>query len=1706
MKKFSSSSILFLVSLLLAFQLASPLVNVYALTNNTMLPPSNLTFQLITPSDVKLTWSSVYGATGYNVYGITDGQLKPLGTTTSASYTSNNLPEGSYSYVVSTLSADGESGPCAPVSVDVVYPNMTAPATLTSKILNGNDIVLSWTASQYAQTYNLYQISTDGAKTLVTSTKTSTCTITNAAAGAYTYAVSAVNSLYGESTPSTPAQVQVTYPTMTAPSNLTYSLSNGNDVTLKWNAASYATSYKIYQVVDGEKTLKSTITGTSITYANMLDGNYAYEVHSYSDRFGESQDGSQISFNLVLPTMQAPGNISSTITNGNDITLKWNAVSYATGYKVYQLIDGQKVLKSTIPGTTVSYTNMPAGDYAYEVHSYSTRFGESQDGSQTSFTLVLPTMDAPGGLEYNITNGNDITLKWGTIPYATGYKVYQIVNGQKVLKSTVTGTTVTYTNMAGGDYVYEIHSYSSRFGESQDGSSITFSLIPPVMEAPANLVKTIKNATDFTLSWDASPYATGYKVYQISNGQKVLKSTVSGTTVSYTNMSPGDYYLEVHSYSARFGESSDGSNITVTLNGQIMPAPTSLTYSITNGNDITLKWAAVPYATSYKIYQLINGQLVLNKTLTGVSATFTNMPAGNYDYVVTSFSTLLGESPTGAETAISLVLPTMGDPGNLAYKIQNGNDVVLTWSSVTYANSYKVYELIDGQLVLKTTVTSTSATLTNVLEGDHVYIVKSLSTRFGESLDGSQVAFSVVYPTMAAPANFTYSIANGNDITLKWNSVSYITSYKIYQIIDGEKVLKQTLTGTSATFTNMAEGDYNYEVYSYSSRFGESQVGSSTTFSLNYPTMQAPSSFTYSIANGNDITLKWLSVPYATNYKVYQIINGEKVLKQTVTGTAVTFANMPAGDYNYEIYSYSSRFGESPLGSETSFTLVFPTMQAPANLINSTANGNDVTLKWTASTYATTYKVYQIIGGEKILKQTVTGTSITFVNMPAGDYSYEVHSYSSRFGESPIGSTVNFTLIWPVVQPPILNGTVFNVNNITLAWNSVSWANEYRVYEIINDTKQLLYKGTALSYKVYNLSEATHKFQVTAYSTRFGESNLSNQLTETIIYPVMQSPTASLKLIDKTTAQISWNFVTYANGYNVYEIIDNNPVLLVKNLNNLSYTISNLSYSNHQYFVTSYSNSFGESDPSNTVLAKLIVDNEAPVTTSNAPTYWTNQGVTLINLSATDNETGVSATYYSINDGSNLEGTSLIISNEGTNKISFYSVDKVGNQETQKTAYVNIDKTAPATTCNAPEGWSKNDVNLKLTAVDALSGVDKIFYSIDDSSYQEGTSFTITTEGIHKVCYYSIDAAGNIEAINTAYVKIDKTAPVTTSNAPANWSKDDVTINLAAADALSGVVKTFYSIDDSNYLEGTSFTITTEGIHKVCYYSVDAAGNIETVNTAYVKIDKTAPVTTSNASESWSKDDVTVNLAAEDTLSGVVKTFYSIDDSNYIEGTSFTITTEGIHKVSFYSVDAAGNVEIDKSIYVKIDKTAPTIVMNLWNEFKLGSTPQLSYLRGDNLSGIADEKMIVFGPNETTGKTVSNGTNLLLDKPGVYTVNITVTDAAGNSSTLQKHFTVYIPANIEVTAKVIKGNNGVFTVRVSLPSVYSTEGFDLNTATVNGVNALTSNNGYYNQAKIGQFKFERSDFNWTAPEVTVQFRGYVNGNLVVGQTTVKVQK
>ena len=99
--------------------------------------------------------------------------------------------------------------------------------------------------------------------------------------------------------------------------------------------------------------------------------------------------------------------------------------------------------------------------------------------------------------------------------------------------------------------------------------------------------------------------------------------------------------------------------------------------------------------------------------------------------------------------------------------------------------------------------------------------------------------------------------------------------------------------------------------------------------------------------------------------------------------------------------------------------------------------------------------------------------------------------------------------------------------------------------------------------------------------------------------------------------------------------------------------------------------------------------------------------------------------------------------------------------------------------------------------------------------------------------------------------------------------------------------------------------------------------------------DTTPPITTmiingTLGDNNWYVSDVNVTLDATDDESGVKETYYKLDDDewNVYNGT-FTVSTDGVHTIYYYSIDNANNTEDIKSDGVAIDQTKPDFEINL---------------------------------------------------------------------------------------------------------------------------------------------------------------------------------
>ncbi len=140
---------------------------------------------------------------------------------------------------------------------------------------------------------------------------------------------------------------------------------------------------------------------------------------------------------------------------------------------------------------------------------------------------------------------------------------------------------------------------------------------------------------------------------------------------------------------------------------------------------------------------------------------------------------------------------------------------------------------------------------------------------------------------------------------------------------------------------------------------------------------------------------------------------------------------------------------------------------------------------------------------------------------------------------------------------------------------------------------------------------------------------------------------------------------------------------------------------------------------------------------------------------------------------------------------------------------------------------------VSLVATDVGSGVDVTYFVLDGGDLNMGTQVLAATEGTHTLQYWSTDASANVEPTNTAVFYVDRTAPVTTSDAVASYTAS-ATIQLSAVDESggSGVASTWFRLDGAAETTGSVVTTDTVGDHVLEFWSVDNAGNVEATKTA----------------------------------------------------------------------------------------------------------------------------------------------------------------------------------------------------------------------------------------------------------------------------------
>lgn len=190
----------------------------------------------------------------------------------------------------------------------------------------------------------------------------------------------------------------------------------------------------------------------------------------------------------VIPSI--PTGLSLLIKNTTAITVKWNSVTNALGYRLYR--DNAKVYEGTqLEYSDTGLTSNTAYDYA--VSSFS-KDGESSKSAILSIKTdeikpVIPTVpSSPALVSKSITV---ISLKWDSVATASGYRLYRGDN--KIFE----GKKYAYTDSnltANTSYNYSVSAFNNA-GESAKSSVLSIKT-DPLPAASTNIHLTLGNPTN----------------------------------------------------------------------------------------------------------------------------------------------------------------------------------------------------------------------------------------------------------------------------------------------------------------------------------------------------------------------------------------------------------------------------------------------------------------------------------------------------------------------------------------------------------------------------------------------------------------------------------------------------------------------------------------------------------------------------------------------------------------------------------------------------------------------------------------------------------------------------------------------------------------------------------------------------------------------------------------------------------------------------------------------------------------------------------------------------------------------------------------------------------------------------------------------------------------------------------------------------------
>ena len=400
-------------------------------------------------------------------------------------------------------------------------------------------------------------------------------------------------------------------------------------VTVKWSKNSAIDSYRIYRKTKntGWKQIGTSDSGsfTDTTAESGISYTYTLRALDAENNFVSYCNGGKSVTYVKAPTINK---IENTVTGSK---ISWGKCSGASKYRVYYLKNKSWKALGNTTATSFTHNKLKSETkYTYTVRCLDSKgnFASGYDKNGTSNIFLNPPKISSLA---NINGG--VEIKWNTLKYADGYRVYRKTKntGWTRIGNTEDNTFKDTNVKSGTAYTYTVRcvdedgNFASYFN---NGRSVTFVKTPTIN-------KIENTATGSKISWGKCSGASKYRVYYLKN--KSWKALGTTASTSYTHNKPVNgttYTYTVRCLDSK-GKFASGYDKNGTSNTFIAPPAISKVSKAGKGN--LIKWKSVPKAAGYRLYRkTVNTSWSRLADVTeGTSYTDTSAKKGNvYSYTL----------------------------------------------------------------------------------------------------------------------------------------------------------------------------------------------------------------------------------------------------------------------------------------------------------------------------------------------------------------------------------------------------------------------------------------------------------------------------------------------------------------------------------------------------------------------------------------------------------------------------------------------------------------------------------------------------------------------------------------------------------------------------------------------------------------------------------------------------------------------------------------------------------------------------------------------------------------------------------------------------------------------------------------------------------------------------------------------------------------